>query len=44
MAPEHVFHALVEVFKRKKPREGQDLQATLPPPHGAGLCGFGFEP
>ncbi|WP_455555473.1 ProQ/FinO family protein [Comamonas sp.] len=29
MAPEHVFHALVEVFKRKKPREGQDLQATL---------------
>lgn len=29
MAPEHVFHALVEVFQRKKPREGQDLQATL---------------
>ena len=29
MAPEHVFHALVEVFKRKKPREGQDLQTTL---------------
>ena len=29
VAPEHVFHALVEVFKRKKPRDGQDLQATL---------------
>lgn len=29
MAPAHVFHALVEVFKRKKPRDGQDLQATL---------------
>ena len=29
MAPEHVFHALVEVFKRKKPRDGEDLQAKL---------------
>ena len=29
MAAEHVFHALVEVFKRKKPRDGEDLQATL---------------
>ncbi|MBF6632344.1 MAG: Fertility inhibition FinO [Comamonas sp.] len=29
MAPEHVFHALVEVFKRKKPRDGEDLQVKL---------------
>lgn len=29
MAPGHVFHALVEVFKRKKPRDGEDLQAKL---------------
>ena len=29
MAPEHIFHALVEVFKRKKPRDGEDLQAKL---------------
>ena len=29
MAPEHVFHALVEVFRRKKPRDGEDLTAKL---------------
>lgn len=29
MAPEHVFHALVEVFKRKRPRDGEDLNAKL---------------
>lgn len=29
MAPEHVFHALVEVFRRKKPREGEDLTQKL---------------
>lgn len=29
MAPEHVFQALVEVFRRKKPRDGEDLQAKL---------------
>jgi len=29
MAPEHVLHALVEVFRRKKPRDGEDLQAKL---------------
>jgi len=29
VAPEHVFHALVEAFKRKKPRDGEDLQAKL---------------
>lgn len=29
MAPEHVLHALMEVFRRKKPREGEDLQAKL---------------
>ena len=29
MAPEHVLHALIEVFRRKKPREGEDLQAKL---------------
>lgn len=29
MAVEHVLHALVEVFRRKKPRDGEDLQAKL---------------
>ena len=29
VAPEHVLHALLEVFKRKKPRDGEDLQAKL---------------
>lgn len=29
MAPEHVLQALVEVFRRKKPRDGEDLQAKL---------------
>ena len=29
MAPEHVFHALVEVFRRKKPRDGEDLTQKL---------------
>lgn len=29
IAPEHVFHAVVGVFKRKKPRDGEDLQAKL---------------
>jgi sRNA-binding protein len=29
MAPEHVLHALMEVFRRKKPRDGEDLQAKL---------------
>ena len=29
MAPEHVFHALVEAFRRRKPREGEDLQVKL---------------
>lgn len=29
MAPEHVLHALIEVFRRKKPRDGEDLQAKL---------------
>ena len=29
LAPEHVLHALLEVFKRKKPRPGEDLQAKL---------------
>lgn len=29
MAPEHVFHALVEAFRRRKPRDGEDLQAKL---------------
>lgn len=29
MAPEHVFHALVEVFKRKRPRDGEDLSLKL---------------
>lgn len=29
MAPEHVFHALVEAFRRRKPRDGEDLQVKL---------------
>lgn len=29
MAPEHVHHALLEVFRRKKPRDGEDLVAKL---------------
>lgn len=29
VAPQHVLHALLEVFKRKKPRDGEDLQAKL---------------
>ena len=29
VAPEHVHHALLEVFRRRKPREGEDLQARL---------------
>lgn len=29
MAPEHVFHALVESFRRRKPRDGEDLQLKL---------------
>lgn len=29
MAPEHVHHALLEVFRRKKPRDGEDLDAKL---------------
>ncbi|GAA4424835.1 hypothetical protein GCM10023090_18870 [Acidovorax lacteus] len=29
MAPEHVHHALLEVFRRRKPREGEDLAAKL---------------
>lgn len=29
LAPEHVLHALIEVFRRKKPRDGEDLQAKL---------------
>ncbi|MHA7601230.1 ProQ/FINO family protein [Alicycliphilus sp. T452] len=29
MAPEHVHHALLEVFRRRKPRDGEDLQARL---------------
>ncbi|WP_225980994.1 ProQ/FINO family protein, partial [Paracidovorax avenae] len=29
MAPEHVHHALLEVFRRKKPRDGEDLAAKL---------------
>ncbi|QNP50520.1 prop effector [Diaphorobacter aerolatus] len=29
MAPEHVFHALVEVFRRRKPRDGEDLTQKL---------------
>jgi len=29
MAPEHVHHALLEVFRRRKPREGEDLTDKL---------------
>ena len=29
MAPEHVHHALLEVFRRRKPRPGDDLPAQL---------------
>ncbi len=29
MAPEHVFHALVEVFRRRRPRDGEDLTQKL---------------
>ena len=29
MAPEHVHHALLEVFRRRKPRDGEDLEARL---------------
>ncbi len=29
MAPEHIHHALLEVFRRKKPRDGEDLTAKL---------------
>ena len=29
MAPEHVHHALLEVFRRKKPRDGEDLALKL---------------
>lgn len=29
MAPEHVFHALVEVFRRRKPRDGEDMTQKL---------------
>lgn len=29
MAPEHVHHALLEVFRRRKPRDGEDLTAKL---------------
>ncbi len=29
MAPEHVYHALTEVYRRRKPRDGEDLQAKL---------------
>ena len=29
MAPEHVFHALIEAFRRRKPRDGEDLQLKL---------------
>jgi len=29
MAPEHVHHALLEVFRRRKPRDGEDLRAKL---------------
>ncbi|MBS0293327.1 MAG: Fertility inhibition FinO [Proteobacteria bacterium] len=29
MAPEHVHHALLEVFRRRKPRDGEDLQDKL---------------
>jgi hypothetical protein len=29
MAPEHVHHALLEVFRRRKPRDGEDLAQKL---------------
>lgn len=29
MAPEHVFHALVEVFRRRRPRDGENLAQKL---------------
>ena len=29
LAPEHVYHALHEAFRRRKPRDGEDLQAKL---------------
>ncbi|WOI46533.1 ProQ/FINO family protein [Acidovorax sp. BLS4] len=29
MAPEHVHHALLEVFRRRKPRDGEDMTAKL---------------
>lgn len=29
MAPEHVHHALLEVFRRRKPRDGEDLTLKL---------------
>lgn len=29
MAPEHVHHALLEVFRRRKPQDGEDLTAKL---------------
>ncbi|QKD42355.1 Fertility inhibition FinO [Alicycliphilus denitrificans] len=29
MAPEHVHHALLEVFRRRKPRDGEDLALKL---------------
>lgn len=29
MAPEHIHHALIEVFRRRKPRDGEDLRAKL---------------
>jgi len=29
MAPEHVHHALLEVFRRRKPRDGEDMVAKL---------------
>lgn len=29
MAPEHVHHALLEVFRRRKPRDGEDPRAKL---------------
>lgn len=29
MAPEHVHHALLEVFRRRRPRDGEDLTAKL---------------
>ncbi len=29
MAPEHVHHALLEVFRRRKPRDGEDLDERL---------------